>query len=143
MSFSAKTKNELARIIPDKGCCQLAELAALIRMDGVIQISTGNRVTLNINTENAAVARKVFSMLKLLFAIHTEVLMRKGIRLKKHNSYQIRVTEPEKVRSILKAIGVMDLEGDFAAKIDDHFLKKGLLPSGLPAGGFFRGRLGQ
>ncbi|MDA8212267.1 MAG: DNA-binding protein WhiA [Clostridia bacterium] len=124
MSFSATTKNELARIIPEKRCCQKAELAALIRMDGVIQISTGNRVTLNINTENAAVARKIFTMLKNLFNIHTEVLMRKGIRLKKHNSYLVRVAGPGKVQTILKAIGVLDLEGDLAEGIYDEFLAK-------------------
>lgn len=124
MSFSAKTKNELARIIPEKSCCQMAELAALVRMDGVIQISAGNRVTLNISTENAAVARKIFSMLKTLFNIHTEVLMRKGVRLKKHNSYLIRVGDPEKVQTILKAIGVLDLEGEFAEGIYYEFLAK-------------------
>jgi DNA-binding protein WhiA len=124
MSFSAKTKNELARIIPEKSCCQKAELAALIRMDGVIQISAGNRVTLSISTENAAVARKVFTMLKALFNIHTEVLMRKGIRLKKHNSYLVRVADPEKVQTILKAIGVLDLEGEFAEGIYNEYLVK-------------------
>lgn len=124
MSFSAITKGELARIIPEGKCCQLAELAALIRMDGVIQISTGNRVTLNISTENAAVARKIFSMLKRLFNIHTEVLMRKGIRLKKHNSYQIRVIDPEKVRMILQSIGVLDFDGNMPGDIDVQMLKK-------------------
>lgn len=124
MSFSAKTKGELARIIPEKQCCQKAELAALIRMDGVIQISSGNKVTLNISTENAAVARKIFSMLKKLFNINTEVLMRKGIRLRKHNSYQIRVSEQEKVQAILRTIGVIDLVGDLAEGIDPEFIKK-------------------
>ncbi len=124
MSFSAKTKSEMARIVSEKACCQKAELAALIRMDGIIQISAGNRVTLNISTENAAIARKVFSLLKNLFNIHTEVMMRKGIRLKKNNSYLVRVAEPDKVRLILKSIGVLDVEGDLAEGIDQELLKK-------------------
>ena len=36
MSFSLDTKNELARIIPVKICCLLAELAAFMRLAGSI-----------------------------------------------------------------------------------------------------------
>ncbi|MDW7675887.1 MAG: DNA-binding protein WhiA, partial [Bacillota bacterium] len=63
MSFSAKTKNELARLIASEPCCQLAELAALVRMDGTIQISTGQKISLQLNTENAAAARKIFKLM--------------------------------------------------------------------------------
>ncbi|PHJ39395.1 hypothetical protein P378_03690 [Desulforamulus profundi] len=53
MSFSAVTKNELARVVGGKNCCRLAELAALIKMDGSVQISGQKKLSLNIVTENA------------------------------------------------------------------------------------------
>jgi DNA-binding protein WhiA len=59
MSFSATTKEELARIISKKRCCELAELAALVRMDGTLQISTNQQYSLNVITESAPVARKI------------------------------------------------------------------------------------
>ncbi len=37
MSFSGITKEELARLIEPKTCCDLAELAALVRMDGTLK----------------------------------------------------------------------------------------------------------
>lgn len=61
MSFSVDTKNELARIKPSKGCCQLAEFAALMKMDGAIQISGRHEIALRLETESAGVARKVIT----------------------------------------------------------------------------------
>ncbi len=57
MSFSTTTKNELARIKAARRCCQLAELAALIKLDGLIQISGAHNISLHILNENAAVAK--------------------------------------------------------------------------------------
>jgi DNA-binding transcriptional regulator WhiA len=37
MSFSTSTKEELARLEENKKCCELAELSALVRMDGTLQ----------------------------------------------------------------------------------------------------------
>ena len=116
MSFSVKTKNELARIATKKRCCQSAELAALIKMDGVVQISNG-QLALNITNDNAAVARKIFSLLKELMNIHTEILIRRRNRLKKNNSYVVRVSNPEKVKEILGKIKVLRKEGGLSYKI--------------------------
>ncbi len=91
MSFSGKTKEELARIETGKNCCQLAELAALIRMDGTLQISANHRVALNVESESAPVARKLFKLAKLRLKVPVEIAVRRKLRLKKHNSYLVRV----------------------------------------------------
>ena len=87
MSFSAVTKNELARVSVQRPCCRLAELAALVKMDGSIRISSSRRISLGIITENAAVARKIFSLIKTLFGLQTEVLVQRKTQLKKNNVY--------------------------------------------------------
>jgi DNA-binding transcriptional regulator WhiA len=56
MSFSTEAKDELARFFPESRCCLLAELAALIRMDGTIKISTNHEVALVVATESSPVA---------------------------------------------------------------------------------------
>ena len=39
MSFSSETKNELARIVPEKKCCMLAEIAGFMRIAGSVQLA--------------------------------------------------------------------------------------------------------
>ncbi|MDK2824785.1 MAG: cell division protein WhiA [Clostridia bacterium] len=106
MSFSEKTKNELARIIPQNRCCQMAELAGLVRMDGTILISTNNQIGLELTTENAAVARKVLKLAKLVFNVETEIRIQKKNRLKKNNIYLVKIPPHNKVREILNTLGI-------------------------------------
>ena len=120
MSFSAVTKNELARIVGSKDCCRLAELAALIKMDGSVQISGLKKLSLNIVTENAAVARKIFKLLKNLFGLSTEILVRRKARLRKNNVYLVRIPSQPGMEEILKALGIT--EGGFA------FSEEGIVP---------------
>ncbi|MEL7564816.1 MAG: DNA-binding protein WhiA [Dehalobacterium sp.] len=121
MSFSVKTKNELAHIIPHKRCCQLAEFVALMRMDGTIQISAYQRVSLSVITENAAVARKIFKLAKELFHIQTEILVHKKSRLKKNNVYSIRIPPQPQVGQVLYILGFVDKNNNWLADFRDSF----------------------
>ena len=91
MSFAAETKKELTQLEAD-GCCAKAELAALIRMNGSISI-INKRLSLDMSTENAAIARRVYSLIKSVYHYTTEVLVRKKMRLKKNNVYIVRLNE--------------------------------------------------
>ncbi|MDD3654539.1 MAG: DNA-binding protein WhiA [Desulfotomaculaceae bacterium] len=125
MSFSATTKNELARIIDQRPCCRLAELAALIRMDGSIQISSGKLMSLNITTENAAVARKIFSMVKGLFNLRTEVLVQRKTRLRKNNIYLVRIPPQQQLAVLLSQVGMLDWHGRLKDTVrEDLFTKE-------------------
>ncbi|MDD2553015.1 MAG: DNA-binding protein WhiA [Desulfotomaculaceae bacterium] len=108
MSFSTATKNELARVIGQRSCCRLAELSALIKMGGSVQISSGQRLSLHITTENAAVARKILSLVKSLFGLQTEVLVQRKKRLKKNYVYLIRVPFQQENNDILYRLGMVD-----------------------------------
>jgi len=124
MSFSITVKNELARMKAFKPCCQMAELAALARMDGVIQISGAHRTALHIHNENAAVARKTFSYVKELFDVQADILVRRKVRLKKNNVYAVRIQSRQKIRTILEALGLMEQDGQLAEGIKEDFTKK-------------------
>lgn len=108
MSYSLVTKNELARVTGQRPCCRLAELAALIKMDGSIQFSGGRQVTIDIMTENAAVARKIFSLVKNLFGLQTEVMVQKKARLRKNNIYLVRIPPQRGIDGILGSLGVAE-----------------------------------
>lgn len=106
MSFSGDVKNELARTVSDTSCCRVAELASLMRMGGTV-IIRGNRLGVNFSTENASVARKVLSFIKSDFKVKTEVVVTRGRRLKKTNSYHIRVVPSANVTVLLNALGFL------------------------------------
>lgn len=106
MSFSNKVKNELAHLEPQNACCELAELAGLVRMDGAILIGGKNGVGLELSTENAAVARKAFKSLKKLFQVETAITVQRRNRLKKNNVYLVRVPGQTKMRELLDALGL-------------------------------------
>ncbi|MBA4496200.1 DNA-binding protein WhiA [Paenactinomyces guangxiensis] len=90
MSFTSVTKKELTQL-ESKACCKRAELSALVRMNGTVQLKQ-KHFMLDIMTENPSTARYMFSLLKELYQVQPEVLVRKKVRLKKNNVYLIRLT---------------------------------------------------
>lgn len=69
-SFSSRVKEELSRQLNSARHCQIAEIAAIISLCGRIQIDENDRFGIKISTENVAVARKYFTLLKKTFNIN-------------------------------------------------------------------------
>ena len=86
MSFSSTVKEELIRADHGKGCCQLAELAALTMTSASLSFRGGGigGLRLNFRFESAALARRVFLLLRERFAtnphLHFVQQRRMGIR---------------------------------------------------------------
>lgn len=142
MSFSSKTKDELARAMPEKQCCQFAELAALIRMSGTLQLVGSKKINLLITTENASIARKVFKLFKLLFKINAEVMVRKNLKLKKNNHYLIVITHMMNSWDILKQVGILkEYEDtfDITYRIPNELVKKRCCKRAYLRGAFLGG----
>lgn len=121
MSFAAQTKKELTMIENEQTCCARAELAALIRMIGTMQVS-GKRILLDISTENAAIARRIFTLIKRLYGIQAELLVRKKMRLKKNNVYIVRV--PSNVQEMLADLKIVREGFSFESGIDSNLVRK-------------------
>lgn len=102
MSFSSKAKSEICRTAPKKDCCKLAELAALIHTSGTIQFSGREKVNLKVSTENAFIARRIYMLVKDLYNIQPEVLVRKNRRLRKNNNYILLIPQQLAPRKILE-----------------------------------------
>ncbi|WP_346353414.1 DNA-binding protein WhiA [Azotosporobacter soli] len=109
-SFSTEVRNELARLNEESTCCQRAELAALLRMGGAMVLGGGG-VGMNFTSENAAVARKVLSLIKRGVSLRTEVVVSRARRLKKNNSYLVKVTPSPHVKEVLLSLGILGGEG--------------------------------
>jgi DNA-binding protein WhiA len=111
MSFSQIAKNEICRISGENLHCQMAELSALIKISGTISINSQHNMSFRVSTENPAIARRVFSLLKSCFGIQPEVMIKKNRQLKKNNVYITSVSYENKAEEILSECGVLSASG--------------------------------
>lgn len=135
MSFAAQTKKELT-LVESTFCCRKAELSALIRMNGTVQLSS-RKVILDISTENAAIARRIYTLLKTNYQVHTELLVRKKMRLKKNNVYIVRV--PMRANEILHDLSIVQDGFQFIDGIDQSLIRKSCCKRAYLRGAFLAG----
>ena len=104
MSFAADVKKELTSLTVQRNLAQ-AELVALIRMNGSLSLSN-HQFVLNVQTENAAIARRIFTLLKEHYDVRSELLVRRKMKLKKNNVYIVRLKQ--ETQKILLDLDIMD-----------------------------------
>lgn len=112
MSFSSRVKDELSRQIQSARHCQIGEIAAIISLCGRILISEDNQYCIKIHTENVAVARKYFTLLKKTFNISTDVSIRRNVYLKKNRVYSVIIGSNEDARKVLQTTKLLDEYGE-------------------------------
>ncbi len=67
MSFSSHVKEELSVDTETARHCSIAELSAIFGFCGKVEISEWDEISVSFKTENLAVARKCFTLLKKTF----------------------------------------------------------------------------
>lgn len=127
MSFSTAVKNELSRVVTEGRLPQLAELSALVRTTGSINLIGMNKLAFTIITENPAIARKIFQLLKNCFEINVEIQVNSHSGPKRTNLYQMYISNEQGANQILEEIGIVEnLEGSIhiQEKIPANLLSK-------------------
>ena len=114
MSFSSRVKEELSRQWSPARHCQIAETAAVLSLCGRVKISAADRYAIEIHTENLAVARKYFTLLKKTFNINTDVSIRQGMVPARSRTYVVAVREHEDALRVLQAAKLLDPYGEIA-----------------------------
>lgn len=140
MTFSLDAKNELSKLELNDKCCQLVELAALVRMNGTISIGS-NRINLKFTTENASIARRIFSIIKTFYETEVEVMVRRNRQLKKNNNYLIVINQGDISRKILEDVGFIK-EDDIIShryKMPDELIKNRCCKRSYIRGAFLGG----
>lgn len=120
MSFASEIKKELTGIQVDT-CCKYSELAALIRMNGALSVSM-QAFSLDVQTENAAIARRIYTLLKSLYSFPIELLVRRKMKLKKNNVYIVRMKKG--VEKMLAELDILHESYRFVRTISVEYLKK-------------------
>ncbi|AIC95570.1 DNA-binding protein WhiA [Shouchella lehensis] len=136
MSFAASAKKELTQL-DVKSCCARAELSALIRMNGSLSLAN-QQVSLDVTTENAAIARRMYTLIKRLYPhIHIELLVRKKMRLKKNNVYLVRITK--EARELLGDLHILKEPFEFIRTISPSIVKNACCKRAYLRGAFLAG----
>jgi cell division protein WhiA len=135
LSFASEIKKELTTIA-NNACCNKSELAALIRMNGAVSFSRLH-YSLDVQTENAAIARRIYTLIKSLYTHPVELLVRKKMKLKKNNVYIVRMNEG--VKEMLVDMGLLIEPYQFVRTISDEYKKKECCRRAYLRGAFLAG----
>lgn len=104
MTFTEEVKAEISRKTPESECCQLAELAALVWINGSIEWRSPERLGLSIRTQNPATARLLFKLLRDVAGTRADVFVRQRQELKKNRIYLVFV--PTGARELLETLEI-------------------------------------
>lgn len=135
MTFASEVKKECTLLDVHLEHAK-AELTALIRMNGAVSLYQG-AFALNVQSENAAIARRIYTLFKQFFNLESELIVRRKMKLKKNNVYIVRCRH--NVQDVLEILGIF--EGGFIqSKVSDDILyddqkKRSYLRGAFMAGG--------
>ncbi len=115
MDFYSLMKDELVRAVPERECCRVAELSALIKADGAIHVSDG-RMSIAVSQSHAGVARKVVSLFREVQPLArerpaVEVAVRKSKGAQRGNVYIVRMVNHSEVVELLDHLGLSGPDG--------------------------------
>ena len=109
MSFSSEIKQELSCQVPPARHCRLAEMAAILSYCSHVESADGDSPCVKMHTENLAVARKYFTLLRKTFNIRVEVSVRKSREVR---FYSVIVSKDPEARRLLGETCLLDKDGN-------------------------------
>ncbi|MGI6393064.1 MAG: DNA-binding protein WhiA [Candidatus Izemoplasmatales bacterium] len=135
MSFSTDVKTELASL-NHIDCCNRAELSAMYAIGGSIEISKES-VSLQFQSTNLAVVRKLMKLTKTLFNIDMTLISQKQAKLQKHNMYHVKITTD--VEKIITELALISPDGVFFQHLDPMIVKNDCCKKAYLRGVFLAG----
>lgn len=135
MSFASETKKELTQVEAEDYCLK-AEVSALIRMNGSLSFAN-KQLSLDVQTENAAIARRLYTIMKKLYPYTVELLVRKKMRLKKNNVYICRVRDG--ARELLTDLEIISNDFQFNHSISPNLIQRNSQKRAYLRGAFLAG----
>ncbi len=140
MSFTAEVRDELSRCEGECEYCDLATLAALVRVSGTLSLAGQGRYSLTVATETGAVARTMITLAHRVLKLKTELTVRKSV-LHKVRNYLVGLPDQPGMDKALVLLGILDRKGALVAGIPRHVVSRpccrlAYLRGALIAGGF-------
>ena len=101
MSFSQKAKDEAAKLAILNDNSSLAELMAYVRYVSSISFISG-KVAVSFRVQKAALARRIFTIIRMIYNTDLDVDISKMTQLKKMNIYTIVLSDTDIVMQMFK-----------------------------------------
>lgn len=101
MSFSAGVKEELLRVQPEKHCCMLSEISAFTQSIASLRLAGAGRVKVVYETENAALAKRIFLLLKKRLEITAQLSFARYPRLGGRRACLLTLNEQDSRRLLV------------------------------------------
>ncbi len=105
MSFSSDTKLEIIKNEISKECCATSELLAIVCFGGTVVKKEAGYV-LQINTENAKIARRMYNLIKFIFNINAKINVYK--KTVKTSTYTVLVDDEKHIKQILVRFNLIE-----------------------------------
>ncbi len=118
VSYASDVKKELTSL-PVHPEHAKAELAAFLRMNGVLSLHD-HQFSLDITTENPAIARRIFSLIKTAYGIEPLLIVSKKMKLKKNYQYLVRLQK--QVHEILTDLEIFDSSNGLITGIPEKIM---------------------
>ncbi len=118
VSYASDVKKELTSL-PVHPEHAKAELAAFLRMNGVLSLHD-HQFSLDITTENPAIARRIFSLIKTAYGIEPLLTVSKKMKLKKNYQYLVRLQK--QVHEILTDLEIFDSNNGLITGIPEKIM---------------------
>ena len=103
-----KVKEELGHLKPSRRCCQLAELSALLHMDGSYTIRVAPGHVLVTESSGVYTARKIYGLLHVLFTLETPVIKVMRSSPRRGSVYRLEIPDQPGFQQALNELGVLD-----------------------------------
>lgn len=114
MSFTTTIKEEISRIDNTRSE-SISELSGFLRNNG-----SCTDTTIDLLTENATVAKRIYKLIKDIYDVTCEIENRKSVNFSKNNLYLIMIND--KVDFILKDLSVIDDYGNILEESSNYIL---------------------
>lgn len=135
VSFNTRIKDELTRKLPSKRCCRVAELSSIIKMEGSIQLKGEGRFSLKIECGHPSVARKTYTLLKLLFPVEIEISVEEGPPFANSKEFSIICPPQPSLVQVLNELGIIS-EGFEMGSVPRRIIRKGCCANSYLRGAF-------
>lgn len=110
MSFTSDTKQELSRIIPDRKCCQLAEIAGFLRVAGSITIMGNGKLGIRVYIDSPYIARSFITLVKEYFGAKTALSIGEPKAITKEKTFVLDITSDMNAEGILREVGMLGVK---------------------------------
>ena len=138
MSFTAEVKDELSRVEGRCPDCEVAELAALVRVCGSLSFRGSGNYVIRVSTETGAVARTVIRLAHTIFDLDTTLTVRRS-NLHKTRNYLIEIPEQRGLEEALIRMGVLVLGQGLATGVAARVVQRPCCRASYLRGAFMAG----